>query len=429
MKQYKFLLHFLFTTALLAACQKGEIPNLNTPVAGSTTTKEQTDNLVVALESSMRFTLNTYFDDVSILGREIYRFSASEPRYTTELMGTGELNNNTFYITNPWGSRYRAVRQANIILDAVANASFLTAEQKKGYSGFARTVMAHQLLMNLNLTYENGIRTDVKNPNQLGPIRTNPEALADIAAILEEAKADLAGSAIDFPLSNGFTGFKDAAGMLQFNRALAARVAVYRQEWAAALTALNESFFNLNGAFNAGVFHVFSSASGDQLNNLFLQQNNAGENRLAHPSYATDITPGDDRLGKATLRSAPVTTDGLTSDRDVWIYTSNTAPIAIIRNEELILIYAEAKIQLNQLPDGIVALNRIRLGHNLPVYVGAVTQAALVTEMLRQRRFSLFAEGHRWIDMRRYGRLAELPNTRPGDKVWDKFPVPLTEAN
>lgn len=414
------------------ACQKGEIPNLNTPVVGDLVkkaTKEQLATLVVGLESGTRLSIATYYDGVSILGREVYRFSGSEPRWTTEMMGTGELNNNTFYTTNPWASRYRVVRQGNILIDAATNSAVLTAEEKKGYIGFAKTIMAYQLLMNLNMTYTNGIRTDVKDPVNLGPFKPAPEALTDIAALLDEAKADLTGSTIIFPLSTGFTGFKTPAGLLQFNRALAARVAVYRTQWAAALTALNESFFDLNGSFTRGISHEFSGSSGDLLNPLFLPQNSPGEKRLAHPSYATDITPGDDRISKATLRADAPTLDNLTSNRDVWIVTSNTAFFPIIRNEELVLIYAEAKIQLNQIPDGIVALNRIRTGHNLPVYAGSITQAALITEMLRQRRFSLFAEGHRWVDMRRYNRLAELPNTRPGDKVWDKYPIPLTEAN
>ena len=432
MKQHKFFLTLLFAGALLGACQKGEIPNLNTPVADGVirgATKEQLDNLVVGLESSMRFTLNTYYDGVGIFGREIYRFSGSEPRYTTEMMGQGTLDNNTFYTTNPWASRYRAVKQANILIESINNSPSVTPEQKKGYNGFAKTSMAHQLLMNLTMTYTNGIRTDVKNPAQLGPIKGYQESLTDIAAILDDAMADLNGAAIDFPLSDGFAGFKTAAGLLKYNRALAARVAVYRGQWAAALTALNGSFFDLNGGLYTGVFHSFSSASGDLLNPLFLQQNNPGENRLAHPSYAADITAGDDRIGKATLRTASVTTDNLTSNRDLWIYTSNTSPIAIIRNEELVLIYAEAKINLSQIPDAIVALNRIRIAHGLPAYAGSITPAALITEMLRQRRFSLFGEGHRWVDMRRYNRLAELPNTRPGDKVWDMYPIPLTESN
>jgi len=48
-------------------------------------------------------------------------------------------------------------------------------------------------------------------------------------------------------------------------------------------------------------------------------------------------------------------------------------------------------------------------------------------EIAKQRRYSLFAEGHRWIDMRRWGRLAELPKDRPNDDVWEKFPRPGSE--
>jgi hypothetical protein len=47
--------------------------------------------------------------------------------------------------------------------------------------------------------------------------------------------------------------------------------------------------------------------------------------------------------------------------------------------------------------------------------------------MLHQRRYSLFFEGHRWIDMRRYNKLGELPIDRTGDKVHVSFPIPLNE--
>jgi hypothetical protein len=48
--------------------------------------------------------------------------------------------------------------------------------------------------------------------------------------------------------------------------------------------------------------------------------------------------------------------------------------------------------------------------------------------MLEQRRYSLFYEGHRWIDMRRYNKLGELPIDRPGDQVWSALPIPQTEG-
>jgi len=166
------------------------------------------------------------------------------------------------------------------------------------------------------------------------------------------------------------------------------------------------------------------------LNPAFFPQNQNGDVRLAHPSYVPDLQPGDDRINKATKRDLAASNSGLSSDRDVWVYTSSTAPIPIIRNEELILIYAEAKIQLgtaSDLDDAVNALNVIRTGHNLPDYSGAMTQTALIDEMLYERRYSLFYEGHRWIDMRRYNLLDQLPIDRPGDDVWEEFPLPSTE--
>jgi hypothetical protein len=114
--------------------------------------------------------------------------------------------------------------------------------------------------------------------------------------------------------------------------------------------------------------------------------------------------------------------------RDVWVYTSSTAPIPIVRNEELILIYAEANIQNNNLSEGVKALNVIRTKHGLSVYSGAMTKDALIDEMLNQRRYSLFYEGHRWVDMRRYNKLNELPIDRTGDQVWTEMPIPLLEG-
>lgn len=423
---------FLFFTAgfLLTACKKN-IGNLNNPTIEdflANASKAQLNNLVSGTESGMRNNIGMYLDVVGMIGREMYRFSGADPRYVSDLLGQGSstLNNNTFYLTNPWASRYRIVKNANVLIEAATNSTLLTDIERKGYLGFAKTIKAYQLLLNLNLTHTNGIRIDVSDPNNLGPVVDNTQALTAIAALLDEAKADLTGATITFTLA-GFSGLSDAPGLIKFNRAIAARVAAYRKLWPEVLTALNESFYAIDGSFNMGAYHVFGTGSGDQLNSAFFPQNQGGEVRLAHPTYVTDLTPGDDRLGKATLRTSAASSGGLTSNRDVWVYTSSTAPIPLIRNEELILLYAEAKIQTNALADAVVAINKIRTTHNSPVYAGAVTQGALIDELLYQRRYSLFFEGHRWVDMRRYDRLNQLPIDRAGDDVWPLFPLPLTE--
>ena len=173
----------------------------------------------------------------------------------------------------------------------------------------------------------------------------------------------------------------------------------------------------------------FSNASGDQANNLFYPPDATGELRVAHPSFATDAEAGDDRLSKSPLRSAPAIlgSTGLSSDRDVAVYSSLYDKVAIIRNEELALIYAESNIQTGDLVSAIIALNNIRNAHGL-ANTTAVTQSELIDEMLKQRRYSLFFEGHRWIDMRRYNKLADLPVDRAGDDVWTQFPIPLDEG-
>ena len=422
----------LLVAAALPSCKK-EYPNLNGPTVeeyAKNASKDQLNGLVAGSLSGMRINDGIYLDAVGIIGREMYRFSNADPRYVSELLGSGSttLNNTGFYITNPWASRYRVVKNCNGLIEAATNSTSITDEERKGYTGFAKTLKAYELLLNLNLTYTNGIRVDVADPNNLGPILTYDESISGIASLLDEAKTDLGGATVAFPLTDGFVGFDDAAGLTKFNRALAARVDVYRKQWATALTDLNESFFDLNGDFYLGVNEVFSTGSGDQLNPAYFDQNSSGEVRLAHPSYASDIAAGDDRIDKATLRNTPASDpSGLSSDRDVWVYTSSTAPIPIVRNEELILIYAEAKIQTNSLSEAVTALNVIRAGHNLSPYSGAVTQDALIDEMLTQRRYSLFYEGHRWIDVRRYDKLNTLPIDRPGDDVWSAMPIPQTE--
>ena len=422
----------LYSVSLLlfGSCKKdyGDLNGETIEDLTKNASQAQLNNLVSGTESGMRTSLNFYLDDVSIIGRETYRFSNSEPRYVLDLLGANgaTLNGANFYITFPWASRYSVVKNCNILIQAANNSSLISSAQKAGYIGFARTIKAYQLLLNLNLTYNNGIRVNVTDPTHLGPFVSYTAGLAAITSLLDSAKNDFSNAAISFQLA-GFTGLDDAAGLTKFNRALAARVSLYQQNWQTALDDVNASFFSLSGSFNTGVYHIFGTGSGDQLNPVFIPQNQAGEIRVAHPSYAANILAGDDRINKTSLRTSLASLSGLSSDRDVWLYTTSTAPIGIIRNEELILIYAEANIQLGHFTEAVNALNVIRNGHGLGNYSGAVNQAALITELLYERRYSLFFEGHRWIDLRRYNLLNTLPIDRPGDQVWSEFPLPVTE--
>ena len=52
-----------------------------------------------------------------------------------------------------------------------------------------------------------------------------------------------------------------------------------------------------------------------------------------------------------------------------------------------------------------------------------------VDALLFERRWSLLFEGgHRWLDMRRFGRLGDLPLDRASDRVPERFPIPRDEC-
>lgn len=438
---FKYISKIVFAMLLVVgftACEIETIDDPNNPSVGAITgnaSLSEIQNLVDGIEGAMRINLGNYYDGVGAIGREIYRFSSSDPRFTSDLLGKGAavLDNNTFYTTNPYAARYRAIKNANILLEALENSKALTSEeQRNAIRGFANTIKAYQLLLVWVQQYDNGIRVDVADPNNLGGFvgaGNQQEGLRAIGTLLDQANTQLnaGGASFPFGLSSGFTGFTTPSDFAKFNRALQARVQVYLESWDTALEALDNSFFDLTGANDLGAYHPYSTNGGDELNPQWYPLGATGESRVVQPSWVTDAEAGDFRLYKATLRTDTEFQDGLQSDYDLTVYASNAASIPIIRNEELILIYAEAKIQKNELTEGTDALNIIRNNAGLPDYSGANTKDALINEMLKQRRYSLFGEGHRWVDMRRYNRLGELPIDRPGDDVWVKFPRPANE--
>jgi hypothetical protein len=311
-------------------------------------------------------------------------------------------------------------------LEAIANTNSVTDTEKNGYVGFARTVLAQQLMALVVMYNESGIRIDVADPDNLGPIVGRSAALAAVSAMLDDAASDLnnAGDGFAFSVPSGFAGFKTPASFRKVNRALAARAAVYRGNYGDALTHLSGSFLDMNGSVDLGAYMTFSTGAGDLTNPLFLPQNNTGEIRLAHPAFVADSEAGDARAAKATMRTSPAGSANLSSTHDVWIYQSNVDPVTIIRNEELMLISAEAKIQQNDLSGAVGDIDAVRSKAGLGPYTGAMDKDALINQMLRERRYSLWCEGHRWEDLRRNNKLSTLPKDRPDDLVHTSLPVP-----
>lgn len=112
-------------------------------------------------------------------------------------------------------------------------------------------------------------------------------------------------------------------------------------------------------------------------------------------------------------------------------WPTNTTPLKFIRNEELVLIYAEANILTGNLDEAIHAINIIRQAAEIGDYQGDKTVPALIDELLFQRRYSLWFEpaGHRWVDMRRYDRLDQISTELDGGTIFKQLARPENENN
>ena len=241
----------LFCTVFsFIGCELKEIENPNAPSTESFAdgaSQADVQLLAVGLEAVMRNDLEFHYDTVSILAREYYDLTGVDPRYTGELL-KGPLDNNGFLTTRAFAAWYKVVKSANILITAVENSQAgFSDEEKNGYYGYAKTLKAYALLMAANRQYENGIRLDVSDPDNLGPIVGYDEALSGIMDLLNEGRTDLANSSevFDFVISSGFAGFDTPETFIQFNRALAARVALYQGNYQQVLTMLNGSFLNI----------------------------------------------------------------------------------------------------------------------------------------------------------------------------------------
>lgn len=423
MKISNTLKAILITILLLGgySCSIDEGRDLNGPETSSISegvSRPELPQVVAGILADMRDRLHTQRDAMSVVGRDYWRHQSSDPRWTGDLM-TGTLDDNAFYITTPYAGRYAVVKECNLLLEGLDNTTEpFTDAEKASIRGFANTIKAYELLTVLTMLYQNGIRTDVSDPDNLGAFESFDGALTTIIGLLDSAAADLATGGDVSPNTLGVS-------YLEFNRAITARAAAYQGNDALVLSALADSFMDFNGDLYAGAYYQFSSAGSDALNQLFFALNSTAANaRIAHPDFINSAEAGDTRVDKAVLRDAELNIAGLTpGTHDVYIYQSSVDPVGMIRNEELILLYAEANMTTNP-GEAETAINIVRNAAGLPdVAPGTVD----VDRILYERRYSLFAEGHRWIDLRRFDRLNELVIDRAGDNAVTQFPIPQNE--
>jgi starch-binding outer membrane protein, SusD/RagB family len=391
---------------------------------------------------------------LGILGRESYNYTPTEGRNTTGWL-TSDVNNPTSFGGGAlWAGPYTELRNiANLI--ATANAApenVLSAQRKSATLGFAHTMEAlalyHVIVTRHNLGAPVAVDPD---PTVVSPFVSRDSVYAYIVGRLELAKTELAagGAAFPFTLHEGFAGFTTPATFLRFSRGLAARINAYRASLGASgcgaalsaacyntvLSNLAESFIDPAGSLATGPFRPFSATANDVANGI---SNAASANVLLHAKSDSGVAlkadgSRDDRFTAkvATIarRNPPNPTIGVSTTFDYAGYVDRASPVPIIRNEELLLLRAEARYFTGNAAGALEDINTVRTrAGGLAPLTSLGTQAQFLDELLANRRLSLLFEGHRWVDMRRFGRLNQLTLDLPTHVVATQLPVPQAEC-
>lgn len=431
----------------LGACDFN-ITNPNTPSQiGNNPSPDEVQAAVTGVIISGRNNMAGWVLASAILGREAYRFDPSEPRYVTELL-QGPLDPGSGFGGGEWAGEYSTIRSAYNLLNVLGTAQGLTTAQQNGARGVVQTFQALAYMRILDAHTEDSIPVDVNRAvtAPLAPFVSNAAAWAHVLSLLDSGQTALqaAGGSFSFALPPGFAGFDAPATFLKFNRAIMARAQAYLGAqgcptcYDAALVALAASFVDSTQPMSLGVYYDFGTGSGDTPNGLSQAPSTAIQ--LVHPSILDSVQKKPDStldnryLAKVTNRGSGLT-DGGRSSALSWIrYPTPSAQIPIIRNEELLLLRAEANNGASSRDAAAAAadINTVRVssGGLAPLAgLAGFPADSVVGLLLRERKYSLLYEGgFRWTDMRRFNRLGDILIDVAGDHVFSTLPIPLAEV-
>jgi hypothetical protein len=339
-------------------------------------------------------------------------------------------------VTNMWAALYAGVNRANNVIANVPTINAVPLSDRRRLVAEAQFLRAHNYF---NLVRYWGDVPLVLTPttvadNTLNVARTPSEE------VYNQVRADLDSAELYLPAQNL------GRATVWATRALKARLALYRGEWADAERFADQviasPLFSLQASYRAiwdnkntseSIFEVqFDNTNQSQYAFFFLPQSQGGRNEVSPTgpgsTLPTAYETGDTRRpasisdGTFRINGRNVPTGTGIKYIDAGTGTDN---YRAIRLAEMILTSAEAKAQQNELDDALVLLNRIRTRAGLPALV-ALSQSALLDAIYQERRVELAMEGHRWFDLIRTGRAQSVLNIADPRRLL--FPIPFRET-
>lgn len=353
-------------------------------------------SLAVGMQGQFSQSIDDYLVTNSLITDEWGTRSQSLIAYQSLLTGQN-FDPSYGVVSAPFANSYAIIKSANTIL-AGADESGLGVANRAGVVALAKLFKA----MSLGMLIQQYERVPITVGDAAVP---QPRAVVmdTILSLLESARADL-GTVTDAQLAE----FRSQVVGTGFNQrattdAMLARYYLIAGRYNDAIAAADRVPLNVLSVFqypdpNANpIFSLGVSLSYVAPLYSFVTQAEAGDRR---PDYWVNTT------GPRLAANPP---DTVLRPFRKYVIRNEAFPVYL--PDEMKLIKAEAYARTNRLAEALVLINQVRTQTSstvdepvagLPPIVLA-TQAEILAEIARQRRYELYEQGLRWEDTRRFG--------------------------
>ena len=368
----------------------------------------------IGIQAEVAELVGTFIFSTSLATDEMGAGPGTFPNFKNADAGL-ELETGQFLNEEPWARAYRVIKLSDDLLTAVPDAS-LAAGTKSGLLALAKLFKAMSFGMLATIFPQAPI--DVGLDNTAATFSDRAEVLAEAIALLEAARADIQATAP----SAEFNSLVPAPGFdLEVTiDAMLARYNLMAGNYAAAAAAAARVPAGATSEFQ------FSATDRNSVNNIVYNSGNPYQIR-ARQELRLEAEPGDGRV-EYWVEPATFAGENFTLD-ELNVYRSADDPFPIFLPDEMTLIRAEAAARTGDLATARTLINEVRTQCDvtsepaacLPALSAAQlsTEAAVLAEIQRQRRYELFLQGLRFDDLRRF----DTP------RKYDFLPLPQSECD
>lgn len=344
-------------------------------------------------------------------------------------------NDSNLAVLNYWTAAYKQVYLANSIMEGATHSNALPAKEKQRIKGEAlliRSILYYYLMQIYgNIPY---VTTTDYIVNQ----SIEKTSLSDLNHIIE---SDLTIAMND--LENDYRNNERIFPNKKVAQLMLAKVYMQQQKWMQAEGLLREIINFSSYTFESDVAKVFQKSGSHILWQLkpkntndptqeiqSLYFSNAAPSLYAlTPNLINTFSAGDKRLQQWIT---PVIVSQKTyyrADKYKNRTTNATEYSIVFRLEEVYLLLAEALSHQNKIEQALQYVNKTRIRAGLNAITMPITQEFLMNEILLENRKEFFTEmGHRFIDLKRNGRLNDLKNNKVNWKNESElWPIPQKE--